>query len=199
MTSSAGVEWPGMDEVRIRGLLERADVRGAAGEVLRSFGPKILGYQRAVLRDEDDAADAFSLFAETLWKSLPAFRWESSLRTWTFRIAWTAAQRIRDDAFRRRGRRLLTSEASKLADEIRTQSAIRREVQADRLAALRASLTPEEQTLLVLRIEQELSWDEIALVLSGDGAPVQATALRKRFERLKDRLAAMAREQGLLD
>ena len=188
-----------MDEARIRGLLERADVRGAASEVLRSFGPKILGYQRAVLRDEDDAADAFSIFAETLWKSLPGFRWESSLRTWTFRIAWTAAQRVRDDAFRRHGRRLLTGEASRLAEEIRTQSGLRREVQADRLATLRASLSPEEQTLLVLRIEQELSWDDIALVLSGDGPPVQATALRKRFERLKDRLATMAREQGLLD
>ncbi len=188
-----------MDERGIRALLERADTRGAAGEVLRAIGPKILGYQRAVLRDEDDAADAFSLFAETLWKSLPSFRWESSLKTWTFRIAWTAAQRIRSDAFRRRGRRLMTSEASRLAEEIRTHSAVRREVQADRLSRLRASLTPEEQTLLVLRIEQELSWDDIASVLSGDGPPVQAPALRKRFERLKERLGKMARAEGLLE
>ncbi len=78
---------PMMDEREFRSLVERGDAGQAAGEVLRRVGPKILAYQRAVLRDEDAAADAFSIFAETLWKSLPSFRWESSLRTWTFRIA----------------------------------------------------------------------------------------------------------------
>jgi RNA polymerase sigma-70 factor (ECF subfamily) len=189
---------PGADAA-IRALLERGDVDAACTAAVNRLGNEILGYIRAILRDEDDAGDAFSLFAETVWSSLAGFRWEASLRTWAYRVAWTSAQRVRDDAFRRRGRRLMTSEASRLAEEIRSQSALRREVQADRLATLRASLTPEEQTLLVLRIDKELSWDEIATVLSTDGAPVQAAALRKRFERLKERLGRMAREAGLID
>jgi RNA polymerase sigma-70 factor (ECF subfamily) len=36
-------------------------------------------------------------------------------------------------------------------------------------------------------------------VLAGDGEAVDEPALRKRFERLKDRLARMAREEGLLE
>jgi RNA polymerase sigma-70 factor (ECF subfamily) len=39
----------------------------------------------------------------------------------------------------------------------------------------------------------------VATVLAEEGAPVDEAALRKRFERLKDRLAAMAREEGLLE
>jgi hypothetical protein len=35
-------------------------------------------------------------------------------------------------------------------------------------------------------------------VLSTEGTPVASAALRKRFERLKDKLARLAKEQGLL-
>jgi RNA polymerase sigma-70 factor (ECF subfamily) len=68
----------------------------------------------------------------------------------------------------------------------------------DRLARLREALEPEERTLLILRLDREMSWNEVAEVLSGEGDPVDAAAVRKRFERVKDRLAKLAREQGLL-
>jgi RNA polymerase sigma-70 factor (ECF subfamily) len=69
----------------------------------------------------------------------------------------------------------------------------------DRLRRLRDRLDPEDRTLLVLRIDKEMSWDDIAAVLSGEGAPVTSVAVRKRFERLKSRLARMARDEGLID
>jgi RNA polymerase sigma-70 factor (ECF subfamily) len=43
-----------------------------------------------------------------------------------------------------------------------------------------------------------MAWDEIAGVLSGQGKAVRPEALRKRYERLKDRLAEMARRRGLV-
>lgn len=184
-------------EARIRSLLDAADVRGAATEAMRGFGPKIFGYLHAILRDETDAADAFSLFSENLWRGIATFRGESSFRTWAYKVAWNAALAVRDEAWRRHGRRLETGEASRLADEIRTTAA-RVERQRTALDALREALTPEEQTLLHLRIDQALSWDEIAQVLGKDGSPVEAATLRKRFERLKERLAALARERGLV-
>ena len=69
----------------------------------------------------------------------------------------------------------------------------------DALRRLRESLDPEERTLLVLRLDQELEWDEVATVLSAEGAPVEAATLRKRYERIKDRMSRLAREQGLLE
>jgi RNA polymerase sigma-70 factor (ECF subfamily) len=184
-------------EAHVRALLSSGDTRGAATEAMRGFGPKIFGYLRAILRDETDAGDAFSLFGENLWRGIEGFRGESSFRTWAYRIAWNAALAVRDEAWRRHGRRLETGEASRLAEEIRTTAA-RVERQKTALDALREELTAEEQTLLHLRIDQQLSWEEIAHVLGRDGSPIESATLRKRFERLKDRLATLARERGLV-
>jgi RNA polymerase sigma-70 factor (ECF subfamily) len=180
-------------------LIEAGDLDEAATAAMRLHGPRILGYLRAVLRDESDAAEAFAGFAEDLWRGLPHFRHECSFRTWAFRLAWNAALHVRDDAYRRRGRRLETEEASRLAEEVRRSSLVRAERAHDALDRLRAALSPEERTLLALRVDQGLSWDEIAHVLGADGPPVQAATLRKRFERLKERLGALARAEGLVD
>ena len=187
---------PAAVQGRVQELLRSGDVSAAATEALRGHGPEILRFLRSVLRDEDDAADAFSHFAENLWRGLSTFRGQSSLRTWAFRIAWNAARTLRHDAWHRRGRRFATGEASRIAEEIRTKTAVRVERQRDELEALRQGLTAEDQTLLALRLDREFSWEEIAEVLSAGGERVQALALMKRFERLKKRLAEMVRRQG---
>lgn len=181
---------------RLQALVDAGDVSGAATEALRALGPEILRYLRSVLRDEEDAADAFSHFAESLWKGLSTFRWQSSLRTWAFRIAWNAALTLRNDAWHRHGRRFATGEASAIAEEIRTKTVVRVERQRDGLEKLRETLSPEDQSLLALRLDREFSWEEIAEILSASGEPVQALTLMKRFERLKKRLAEMIRNQS---
>lgn len=178
---------------RIRELLAGGDARAAAAEAMRAYGPKTLGYLRAILRDEADAGDAFSVWAEHLWRGIGTFRGESSLRTWAFKIAYNAALNVRNEAWRRLGRRFETGEASRLAQEIRTMTAVREERRRTKLDRIRERLTPEEQTLLTLRIDQELSWEEIAEVLSANGEPVDPAALRKRFQRLKDKIAELLR------
>lgn len=184
-------------ETRVQELLAAGDHRGAASEAIRGLGPKVLGYLRSILRDDEDAADAFSHFAEDLWRGIGGFRGESSFKTWAYKLAWCAAMHVRSDAWKRLGRRLESGEASRLADEVRTKSAVRDERQRQTLERLREALTPEEQTLLFLRLDQQLEWNEVADVLSAGGAAVEPAALRKRYERLKERLARMARDQGL--
>ncbi len=182
-------------QVEVQKLVAAGDVSRAATEALRALGPEILRFLRSVLRDEEDAADAFSQFAENLWRGLPSFRGQSSLRTWAFRIAWNAAQNIRTDAWHRHGRRFATGEASQLAEEIRTKTAVRVARQKDELEELRQQLSPEDQSLLALRVDRGFSWEEVAEILAASGEPVQPLALMKRFERLKKRLAEMVRER----
>jgi RNA polymerase sigma-70 factor (ECF subfamily) len=188
-------------EARCLEALDRGDHAGAATVVVREYGPQLLGYLCSVLRSEADASDVFSMFSEDLWRGLAGFRRECPLRVWCYRLAWHAAARFLRDPYRGRGRRLETKELSRLVQEVRSSAFLGRDqVRQATLDRLRAGLSPEERTLLVLRLDRSLSWAEVALVLAEEhGTPVDEPALRKRFERLKDKLALRAREEGLLE
>ena len=184
-------------DARVRALLERGEVDEAATAALEALGPSLLGFLGSLL-EEDDARDAFSIFAEDLWRGLPAFRFECSLRAWSYRLARHAAARLRKNAWNRRAERLPSSMASRLAASIADSAQLpggRREA----LRRLRESLDAGDQQLLSLRLDRELEWEELAELLSEDGPPVTAAALRKRFERLKERLGQMAQDAGLLE
>jgi RNA polymerase sigma-70 factor (ECF subfamily) len=183
-------------EARVRALLERGEADEAASAALEALGPSLLGFLGSLF-EEDDARDVFSVFAEDLWRGLGGFRFECSLRTWAYRLARNAAARYRKQAWRRRAERFPTSMASRLAASIADSNQLpggRR----DALRRLRESLDEEDQLLLSLRLDRELEWEELAGLLSADGPPVTAAALRKRFERLKERLGRMAQDAGLL-
>lgn len=186
-------------ERRAQEHLAAGDLAGAATIVIRGHGVEVLRYLRSLLRDEGAATDAFSAWAEDVWRGLPAFRGEASLRGWAFRVAYHAALDVKDEAWRRRGRRLGTGEASAIADELRTKTVVRDERQRQALEELREALSLEERSLLALRVDQGLSWVETAAVLAREGEPVEANALMKRFERLKERLGRLAKERGLVD
>ncbi len=185
-------------EKTIAAHLDRGDLRGAASDAMRAYGPQVLGYLAAVLRDDDAARDVFSQFCEDLLKGLPGFRRECSFRAWAFKLAWHAATRFHRDPYRQRGRRLVTADASRLAASVTRDSSFRPGGRSERMIKLRQALDPEEQTLLIMRLDKELAWDEVSQVLSGRGEPVTPAALRKRFERLKEKLGRLAREQGLI-
>ena len=58
---------------------------------------------------------------------------------------------------------------------------------------MRSTLAPDEQSLLTLRLDRGLAWADIAAVMDADSA-----TLRKRYERLKNRLRARAAEDGII-
>jgi RNA polymerase sigma-70 factor (ECF subfamily) len=194
LLSSRGMDPSDTDAKR---ALAEGRIADATTLLLRRYGPEILGYLAAVIGDDDLAAEAYGHFAERFWRGLPAFRGESSPRTWAYRIAWRCAQDVLRDPFRRRGRALRTSERSRLAAVASTASPWRRPSARERFAGLRRQLRPSEQTLLVLRLDRGLSWREVALVLADEGAqPPSEAALRKRFEALKDKLRQLLRAES---
>lgn len=163
------------------------DLAGAATAAVRGYGPQILGYLRSTL-SHDRADDAFSIFCESLWKGLAGFRGESSFLTWAYQLAWGAAQRIIMNPHQRRAVRLSSRAMASLVQEIRsTPPAHLRTEESHRLARIRKALDPAEQTLLVLRVDRELPWADIAQIMARD-----ALTLRKRFERLKLKIKRLA-------
>jgi hypothetical protein len=74
------------------------------------------------------------------------------------------------------------------------------------LLRLRQSLDPEDQAMLILRIDRRMSWSEIGAVMLGADEPRneaalarKATAVKKRFEQVEADLKRLARESNLLD
>lgn len=165
-----------------RAELERAirhhhDQRGfdaAVSEALRGYGPEVFEFLIALHRDEEDASEVFSVFAEGLWRGIAAFEWKSSFRTWAYVIARRASARYRRSS-RDRAARFASfperSDLSVLAQEVQAQTlSYLRPQRRERLVELRESLPKKDQVLLMLRVDRELSWNDLARVLyDGEG------------------------------
>jgi RNA polymerase sigma-70 factor (ECF subfamily) len=171
-------------ESRIVAMLDGGEVDAATTEAIRVLGRPVLLYLMKLLHDHDSAQEVFARACEKLWKGIADFRRGSTVSTWFHRIAWNAAQDYRKEARHHRERRLESGEIARVVEEVRTTTAHFLQTEArDRFAELRASLDDNERSLLVLRVERDLSWTEIADVMDLD-----APTLRKRFQRLKDRI-----------
>ena len=191
---------PDASEAAIQALCRDGAHAEATTAALQRYGVELLGFLRALAGDDDLAGDAFSELGEDVWTGLPRFRWESSLRSWLYALARNALAQLRRDPRRRRGRNLPLSVAPEMAAVVRT---VTREIQRtevkDEFRVLREQLDPEEHELLLLRLDRGLPWKDIARILGGDGdLDVRAAALRKRFERAKQRLKKLAVERGLI-
>ena len=187
-------------ERAIRQLCEAGDHAAATTAALRGHGVELLGFLRALAGDPDLAAEAFAELGEDVWRGLPRFRWESSLRSWLYALARNALAQLRRDPRRRRARNLPLSLAPELAAAVRTVTLeIQRTAVKDEFRVLREQLDPEEHEILLLRLDRGMSWKDIARVLGGeDDLDTRAAALRKRFERAKQRLKKLAIERGLI-
>lgn len=197
-------------EGEARDRCARGDFDGAATLAIKGYGPEIYGFLVALHRSEQDAADVFSVFSESLWKGLRTFAWQCTLRAWAYTIARNASYRFGKNARRdAKGRVPLdgSSQAGELAAKVRTETlTILRTEQKDKFTALRASLPSEDQTLLILRVDRQLAWDDLARIMLGeeDGAvdderlKKESARLRKRFQLVKEKLLEMGRAAGLL-
>ena len=172
---------------------------GNAGEAVRAaidhYGAELMSFLAAVHGTREDALEVFADASSDLVRTIGQFQRRSSLRTWFYALARNASQRYFDDSYRRR--RTSLSEAPELAQLIRTGTAeFLRTEWKDRLRQLREELDPTDRAVLVLRVDRQLSWTEIAEVM---GEPASSARFRKRFERIKDKLRQSAIRSGWLD
>jgi RNA polymerase sigma-70 factor, ECF subfamily len=160
----------------------------------------------SLLHNPERAKDAFSLFCEMLLKGLPGFRWESSFRTWAYRLARNACYQLQHAPS---GRELPVASSAFPEQALGLRSDTRpwqRTSVKERFRALRDSLEPEERMLLMLRVDQQLPWNEVAQIMwdsdeppTGEALARKATALRQHFQRVKTHLRTLAIEQGLIE
>ena len=197
-------------EERVRALCRAGDAAGATAAAVAGYGPELLGFLLGVHPRDADASDVFAETCEVVLRKLPDFRWESTLRTWMYAVARNVSRTRRRDHARRHRREAGVGDSAldRVAAAVRTETlAFLRTEKKDRLRELRDALPEEDRMLLILRIDRNLSWDEVARVLWEDDAKdalspalavKEAARLRQRFQQIKTRLREAARREGLL-
>jgi RNA polymerase sigma-70 factor (ECF subfamily) len=184
-------------EIAIRARCDAGDLDAAMTAAVDGYGDELFGFLVGLTGDHDRAGDVFSATCERMWLALAKFRWESSFRVWMYTIA-------RNEFLRgvTRDRRLVPLSAAPSTqaaiERVRTSTPphLRTEVKA-RFAKVREALGAEDHMLLGLRLDRKLPWNDIAKIMgSGKKADLarDAAALRKRFERVKEKLQAVAAE-----
>ena len=175
----------------------------AATLALDHYGPELYGFLVHLMTDEHAAAEVYAQASEDLWRGLAGFASQCSVRTWMYVLARHAASRYWRSPWNRCGRGDSVLDELVATARSRTAPWLRTEVK-DKWRAVRETLEPDDRTLLVLRVDRGLEWNDVARVtLDSDdpsSAEVQreAARLRKRFQLLKDELRAKAIAAGLV-
>lgn len=186
---------------RLRGAGRMKEVATLA---IESYGPEILSFLEAMLRNHADASDAFAQACEDVWKGLPRFEGRSSMKTWFYTLARHAASRLRRSSHP--GRLVAISDITDVADRVRSQTRphLRTEIKTG-FAEIRAMLDDPDRMLLILRVDRAMSWNDVARVMLEEGeddseeAVVRAAArMRKRFQSVKETIRARAIAAGLI-
>jgi RNA polymerase sigma-70 factor (ECF subfamily) len=190
------------DDIRL--ALDEGDADTAVTLVLQQYGPQLLGYLTA-LSTPVKAREIYSLLAEDLWRGLPKFEWRCTLRAWAYTLARNARARHLDSEKRRDAQQEVTPPEwlQKLALRTRSPTPLHRKSEVkDAMRVLRQKLSEHEQTLLMLRVDRGLAWQELVVILDEQRADESiasaATRLRQRFQSLKDKLRDLARAEGLI-
>jgi RNA polymerase sigma-70 factor (ECF subfamily) len=180
----------------------------AATRAMKGYGNEILGFLNARLRSESDGREVFSIFAEDFWIGFGHFNYRCSMRVWAYTLARNAANRFAKHPQRRAARNVGLSGAEHLLEAVAgvrsTTKVYQRTETKDRFKALREELDPEDQMLLILRVDRGMSFRDLAFTMTGDtelddvALEREAARLRKSFERIKSELRRMAEAQGLI-
>jgi RNA polymerase sigma-70 factor, ECF subfamily len=182
-------------EADVLAALRASDQRRAVELALAAWGPEVESFLSAVMGDRATGAELFAEARADLVAGVSTFQGKSSFRCWFYAVARNAARRALRDGYRRKR----AHDADLGAFEQPIRSVTPRFVATDwkrRLHELREALPPDERALLLLRVDRAMEWHEIAQVMAEEGEDVSPAALRKRFERVKARLKALATEEG---
>jgi RNA polymerase sigma-70 factor (ECF subfamily) len=175
----------------------------AFGVLVRLHQRQVYNLALRILRDSEDAYEATQEVFLAAWQGLQGFRGQARFATWLYRIAYNHCLRVaesrRRDAAARAELRAESAREQRPEQRISAEHARHAEQEVrERVRMEIASLPSKYRAVLVLRHLQELSYEEIAQVMSVPIGTVKTQLFRARAL-LKDRLQHLdqARSEGL--
>lgn len=142
--------------------------------LVRRYQEPLLRYCTGITGNREDAEDVVQTAFIKAWMKRDSQRKSGSLKSWLFRIAYTASV----DFLRARRR------TNELPDSLAEQAAKGRDPGiSDEMRAALASLSVLDRAIVEERILMEMSYEEMA-----DIHHLPAAALRKRYSRARQKL-----------
>jgi len=164
----------GGDHLAFKGLVER-------------YQSRLLNFLFRYLRDRQAAEDLTQEVFLKVYQAAPRFEPRARVRTWIFTIAYNLAVNELRRRWRRRLFRLLVPEDP----EIEAPEAGNRLELEETMAESLRLLPHNQRAALLLRVRDELSYQEIAEILGVSRASVESLLFRAR-----DRLRRLLRNRG---
>jgi len=164
----------------------------AFAEIVRRHGPPLHRVLARMLRDEHLAEDLLQEVFVKAWRSLPRFDATRALHPWLRKIAVNTA--LDELAKRRRRDEIDDSEEllSRLISSQDAESGLRERELSERVELMLMALPEEWAVVFRLRVQEELSYAEIAETLE-----IPIGSVMSRLSRARARLAsALAEELG---
>jgi RNA polymerase sigma-70 factor, ECF subfamily len=165
------------------------DLAGSFRVLEARLGPRLLQYFRCRSFSPEDAEDLVQGVLAQVWQGLPRLQQEDKFLAWAYAIARNMVRTAR--ARRRRERRWVIGDpdlAERLPDPQSTRF-LQERLEAERIEAMKvaiASLPSQQRECLLLRVREELSYEEISetLRLSLHTVRNHLAAARKKLRQL---------------
>ena len=190
----------GEEEVR------RACADGDGGRlaelIIERYGAGLLGFLVDRASSRSDAEEIWGRAAEKFARHAGSFAGRGSLRAWAYRVAKNALA----DFYGANGKRSftgLTGNPVEAPTPTEKPPWLQTEVK-QRVRELRAQLSDVDQDLLVLRIDRDFSWKEVAEYLNGgpfdneEDLARAASNASSQFRHAKRRLKNLMEQDGLM-
>src|SRR5262249_37338659 len=156
--------------------------------LIRRHGPTVLGLCRRVLRDEQDAPDAFQATFLLLAQKASGLREQASVSSWLYGVAYRTALKARTAAARRRAREA-RAPVRTVGDPLAEMTVLEAQGMVDEELA---RLPDKYRAPLVLCCLEGLARDEAAQRLG-----VPPASLKSRLERARELLRSRLARRGL--
>jgi RNA polymerase sigma-70 factor, ECF subfamily len=184
----------------------RREWEQATALIIRVYGAELNRWISHKVVDPAAARDVFQEFCTWLWRGLPGFRWNASLRSWLYKMAFHVLCHQARAPQRRPPEEETSLESidiSVIGVEMSTMGTRmgKRQVLIECLEQL--SVTDRHLILLRQVEEETASWKELARIWNGyvpmseAALEGEAARLRQRFHRALEALKRAARDRGL--
>jgi len=156
--------------------------------IYKTYSAFVYNCGRRIVQSSEDAEELTQEVFLKVYYELKNFRYESSLKTWIYRVTVNMAINFAKKKSRHSNREVIYNEADAPVDgDVRISS--EREHQkhlADRLLGM---LSPDQRAVVTLRSIEGLSYDEIAETLK-----INLNTVRTRLKRAREKMMSLKSE-----